>query len=165
MPIPIRGARVREVLLPYLGSNTLGQTALTDHATEALRRFSPHQDSIEALAQRLADMLFGELYACLGPRMTLQLDDGRLARVLVADIPDIADGLLGVLFDSLPDSEVTLDMIRDYALRATSLSAMRALLTRFGDLQSPEEEAILRRIIRDNYPPERYRDWLPTERT
>ena len=160
MPIPIRAARVREVLLPWLGTEALGQTGLAERAAEALRRFSPHQDSLEALAQQLADMLFSELYACLGPRMTLRLDDGRQARILVADIPDLADSVLGVLFDSLPDNENTLAMIRDYALHATSLSAMRALLTRFSAAQSPEEQAILRRIIRDNYPPERYQGWL-----
>lgn len=160
MPIPIREDRVREVLLPHLGSRTLDQTALTERAAKALRSFSPHAQPLQELAQQLADMLFGDLYACLGPRMTLQLDDGRQARIRVADIPDLADSLLGVLFDSLPDSEATLNLMRDYALRATSLSAMRTLLLRFGVLQSPEEQAILRRIIRDNYPPERYQDWL-----
>ena len=160
MPIPIREARVREILLPCLGSRTLDQTALTGRVTEELRHFNPAQDTLEELAQRLCDMLFSVLYACLGPRMTLTLDDGRQARVLVADIPDLADNVLGVLFDSLPDSEVTLSLLRDYAMRATSLAAMRALLLRFGVAQSPEEQAILRRVIRDNYPPERYQDWL-----
>lgn len=160
MPVPITAARVREALVPYLGSQTLDQTALADHATEALRHFNSDQQPLEELAQQLADMLFGDLYACLGPRMTLRLDDGRQARILVADIPDLADSILGVLFDSLPDTESTLLMMRDYAMHATSLSAMRTLLTRFGVVQSPDEQAILRRIIRDNYPPERYQAWL-----
>ena len=160
MPIPISQTRMQELLLPYLGSQTLDQTQLAEQMTEALRHFDPRQDTLEELAQRLSDTLFGNLYACLGPRMTLLLDDGRQARVLVADIPDLADRLLGALFDSLPDSEVTLNLLRDYAMRATSLSAMRALLLRFGAFQSPEEQTILRRVIRDNYPPERYQDWL-----
>ena len=160
MPIPIRTARVREELLPYLGSETLRQSSAAEHAAEALRTFDPHQRTLEELAQRLSDMLFSDLYACLGPRMTLRLDDGRQARGLVADIPDLADSLLGVLFDSLPDDDITLRLLRDYALHATSLSAMRALLQRFSDSQSPAEQAILRRIIRDNYPPERYQAWL-----
>lgn len=160
MPIPIREARVREALLPYLGSRALDQTALAQRATETLRHFSPCEQTLQELAQQLADMLFGDLYACLGPRMTLTLDDGRQVRILVADIPDLADSVLSALFDSLPDDDVTLDLVRDYALRATSLSAMRALLTRFAASQSPEEQVILRRIIRDNYPPERYQDWL-----
>ena len=160
MPMPIREARVREALRPYLGTQTLDQTALAKRATEVLRHFSPHAQTLTELAQQLCDMLFCDLYACLGPRMTLTLDDGRQARVLVASIPDLADIILGVLFDSLPDSEVALALTRDYALRATSLSAMRALLTRFQAYQSPEEQAILRRIIRDNYPPECYQDWL-----
>ena len=160
MPIPISEGRVRKVLLPYLGSQTLTQTALAERVTEALRHYAPYDQPIQELAQRLSDMLFGDLYACLGPRMTLTLDDGRQARVLVADIPDLTDSVLGVLFDSLPDSQITLNLLRDYALHATSLSAMRALLTRFQVAQAPEEQAILHRIIRDNYPPERYQDWL-----
>ena len=160
MPIPIREARIREVLLPCLGSRTVDRTALAGQATATLRDFSPSEHSLPELAQRLCDMIFSQLYACLGPRMTLTLDDGRSSRILVASIPDLADDLLGVLFDSLPDNDVTLGLIRDYALRATSLSAMRALLTRFSAVQSPEEQAILHRIIRDNYPPERYQDWL-----
>lgn len=160
MPMPIRAARVREALLPYLGSRTLDQTAFSERAAEALRNFAPGDQTLQELAQRLSDMLFSDLYACLGPRMTLTLDDGRQARILVADIPDLADSVLSVLFDSLPDSQVTLNLLRDHALRATSLSAMRALLTRFQVAQSPEEQAILRRIIRDNYPPQRYQDWL-----
>lgn len=160
MPIPIRGARVREVLLPHLGTETLNQSSAAEHAAELLRRFSPHQQPLDDLARQLTDALFNDLYACLGPRMTLRLDDGRPARVRVADLPDLADSLLGVLFDSLPDNGLTLSLLRDYALHATSLSAMRTLLLRFGSAHSPEEQAILKRIIRDNYPPDRYADWL-----
>lgn len=161
MPIPIRTARVREALAPQLGTATLSRTTVAEQAAELLRQFSPHQQTIESLSQRLCEMLFGELYACLGPHMTLQLDDGRQARIRVADLPDLADSALGVLFESLPGSDETLHLLRDYAMRTTSLAAMRALLIRFAERQSPDERAILTRIIRDNYPPERYAAWLP----
>ena len=160
MSIPIRTALVRQARLPRLGTETLDQTAAADHAAETLRRFDPYRQPLEELAQALSDGLFSDLYAALGPRMTLRLDDGKLSRIRVADIPDLADSALLVLFDSLPASDSTLHLLRDYAMRATSLSAMRALLTRFSSRQSPEEQAILRRVIRDNYPPERYAGWL-----
>lgn len=160
MPIPIRTARVREALMPFLGTEALIQAPIAEHAAEALRHFSPHHQQPEELAPQLCDMLFSDLYACLGPRMTVQLDDGRQVRIRMADIPDLADCVLGVLFDSLPESDETLRLLRAYAMQTTSLAAMRALLTRFQNRQSPEELAILRRIIRDNYPPERYDFWL-----
>lgn len=160
MSIPIKEARVRTVLLPQLGTQTIDQTALAEQTTQILRDFAFRHQSLEELTKQLTDTIFSALYTHLGPRMTLTLDSGRQIRVHMAEIPDLADSLLGVLFDSFPDSEATLSLLRDYALRATSLSAMRALLTRFSAVQSPEEQAILRRIIRDNYPPERYEDWL-----
>lgn len=160
MSILIRTSLVREALLPCLGTETLNRTAAADHAAEMLRRFDPYRQALEDLALELSNSLFSDLYAALGPRMTLRLDDGRLSRIRMADIPDLADSVLSVLFDSLPGDDVTLRLLRDYAMRATSLSAMRALLLRFGSRQSPEEQAILRRVIRDNYPPERYAGWL-----
>lgn len=160
MPVPIRTDQVREALLPFLGTQVLIGTPVAEHAAEALRGFAPFQQPLEELHQRLCQLLFDELFACLGHRMTLQLDDGRLARIRMDDIPDLADSVLGVLLDSLPVSQATLDLLRDYAMRATSLSAMRALLTRYGRYQSPDEQAIIRRVIRDNYPPERYQGWL-----
>ncbi|MCH5287562.1 MAG: hypothetical protein J1E43_09075 [Christensenellaceae bacterium] len=160
MPIAIRTAQVREALLPFLGTDVLAQTALAEQAAEALRRFVPHHQPLEALQEQLCRLLFDELYAHLGQRMTLRLDNGQLVRVRVADIPDLADSVLGVLLDSLPENQSTLDLLRGYAMQTTSLSAMRALLLRFGSCQSPDEQAILRRIIRDNYPPERYAAWL-----
>lgn len=160
MPIAIRTAQVREALEPFLGTEVLAQTAMAEHAAEALRRFMPHQQPLEALAEQLCRLIFDDLYAHLGQRMTLRLSDGRQVRVRMADIPDLADSVLGVLLDSLPENQATLDLVRTYAMQTTSLSAMRALLLRFGSCQSPDEQAILRRIIRDNYPPERYAAWL-----
>ena len=161
MPIPIRTAQVREALRPFLGTETLTQTSVAEHAAEALRRFVPHHQPLGALHEQLCRLIFDDLYAFLGQRMTLRLDDGRQTRIRMADIPDLADSVLGVLFDRLPDDPLTLGLLRDHAMQTTSLSAMRALLTRFGAQHSPDELVILRRIIRDNYPPERYAAWLP----
>ena len=160
MPIPIRTARVREVLLPHLGTDMLDQAAVAERVAEVLRRYAPYRQPLEELSRQLTDLLFSDLYARLGPRMTLRLDDGRQARIRVADLPDLADEALGVLFESLPDNEATLHLLRDYAMHTTSLAAMRALLQRFASQHAPEEQALLRRIIRDNYPPERYSGWL-----
>ena len=160
MPFPVRTARVREALAPFLGADTPACAAASEQAAEVLRRFVPYQQPLEELTRQLNDALFGVLYACLGPRMTLSFSDGRQVRIRMADIPDLSDCVLGVLIESLPTSQATLDLLRDHAMRETSLSALRALLTRFDRYHSPEEQALMRRVVRDNYPPERYADWL-----
>ena len=160
MPMPVRKALVQEALAPFLGADTPACAAAAEQAAEVLRRFTPYQQPLEDLTRRLQDTLFGALYACLGPHMTQRLGDGRQVRIRMADLPDLADSVLGVLIDALPNSQATLDLLRDYAMRETSLSALRALLLRFSRYQSPEEQALMRRVIRDNYPPERYADWL-----
>lgn len=160
MPVPIRTDQVREALLPFLGPQLLAGTPMAERASEVLRGFIPFQQPLEELHQHLCQLLFDGLFACLGHRMTFRLDDGRLIRIRMDDIPDLADTVLGVLLESLPVSQSTLDLLRDYAMRATSLSTLRVLLTRFGRYQSPDEQAIIRRVVRDNYPPERYQSWL-----
>lgn len=146
----VRAEAVREALRPRLGAALLAQMSLAGEIAETLRRFTPGRDDPEALHRRLCDMIFGGLYALLGPRMSVRLDDGRQVRVLMEDIPTLADAAMGALFDSLPADADTLAFLREYAMRAPSPAAMRALLTRFPDRLPGEEQALLRRILRDS---------------
>ena len=79
------------------------------------------------------------------------------------DLPDIADAVLGVLFDGMTVYSVNYQTLKDYSLRTGSLSAMRVLYQQYDDFQSPEEKALMARIIRDNHPRERYASWLKDE--
>ena len=161
MPIEIRKEQVREALFPLLGAEVLDRTDIVAHAEDMLRRFTPFQQHLPDLEKKLKETMFNDLYGYLGARMTLRRGDGQQVRIRVSDLPDLADSAMGVLFDGLPDNVETLQLLREYAMYTTSLSAMRALLQRFGSHQALSEQALLRRIIRDNYPPERYADWLP----
>ena len=92
--------------------------------------------------------------------MAVRLDDGRLLRVRMQDLPDVADAAMGALFEGMTVYSVNYQTLKDYSLRTGSLSAMRVLYLRYGAFQPPEEKALMARIIRERYPRERYAAWL-----
>lgn len=154
---------VKCVLRPYLGSDLVDGTAIAEEAAHVLRSYAPYRDTLEDLAQRLSNVLFDVLYSVLGPRMTVRLDGGELIRIRMQDLPDIADAVLGALFDSMTVYSVNFQTLKDYSLRTGSLSAMRVLYQKYDDFQSAEEKELMARIIRDNHPPFLYESWLKGE--
>lgn len=163
MPVAISTYSVKCALRPYLGSDMVDGTPIAEEAAHALRSFAPYKDTLEDLAQRVANALFDVLYSTLGPRMTLRLDSGDMVRIHMQDLPDVADAVLGVMFDGMTVYSVNYQTLKDYSLRTGSLSAMRVLYQKYDDFQSPEEKALMARIIRDNHPAERYQSWLKDE--
>lgn len=160
MPIPIRTASVQQALIPRLGSALMMNTSLAEHIANALRGFSAYKSTLEELAEQVLERLEHDLYAILGPSMTIRLDDGRLYTIRQNDLPELADDVMGVLFDAMticPENEAAL---KYYAMQQTSLAALRVLLIKYDKSQSEQEKLIMRRIVRDNYPPERYCQWL-----
>ncbi len=160
MPASVSTYDVKCSLRPYLGTELLTATSLAEDVAHVLRSYAPYKESLEQLAQRVADALFSGLYAALGPQMTLRLDGGAMARIHMQDIPDVADAALGVLFDGMTVYSVSFQTLKDYSLRTGSLSAMRVLYQKYDDFQSPEEKALMAQIIRDSHPRARYAAWL-----
>lgn len=160
MPVAITTYSVKCVLRPYLGSDLVDGTPIADEAVHVLRSYAPYRDTLEELAQRLSNVLFDGLYSVLGPRMTVRLDGGELIRIRMQDLPDVADAVMGALFDSMTVYSVNFQTLKDYSLRTGSLSAMRVLYQKYDDFQSREEKALMARIIRDNHPPFLYESWL-----
>lgn len=154
---------VKCVLRPYLGSDLVDGTPIAEEAAHVLRSYAPYRDTLEDLAQRLSNVLFDVLYSVLGPRMTVRLDGGEVIRIRMQDLPDIADAVLGALFDTMTVYSVNFQTLKDYSLRTGSLSAMRVLYQKYDDFQSGEEKELMARIIRDNHPPFLYESWLKSE--
>lgn len=163
VPVAIRTEQVRKALRPRLGSDIVDATDVADCAADVLRAYAPYRDTLEQLAERMGNALFGSLYRTLGPRMTVRLDQGDMVRIRLQDLPEVADDAMGALFESLTVYSVSYDLLKEYSMRSGSLSAMRVLYQRYDDFQSPEEKRIIARIVRDRYPAARYRDWLPPE--
>lgn len=163
MPAAVTTYSVKCVLRPYLGSDMVDATPIAEEAAHVLRSYAPYRDTLEELAQRLSNVLFDVLYSVLGPRMTVRLDGGEIIRIRMQDLPDVADAVLGALFDSMTVYSVNFQTLKDYSLRTGSLSAMRVLYQKYDDFQSKEEKALMARIIRDNHPPFLYESWLKDE--
>lgn len=163
MPVAISTYSVKCALRPYLGSDLVDGTPVAEETAHVLRSYAPYKDTLEDLAQRVANVLFDVLYSVLGPRMTVRLDHGALVRIRMQDLPDVADAAVGVMFDGMTVYSVNYQTLKDYSLRTGSLSAMRVLYQKYDDFQSADEKALMARIIRDNHPRERYENWLKDE--
>lgn len=162
MPVAIRTQSVRDALRPRLGSAMVEGCDVADRAAAVLRGYAPYRDTLEDLAERLCNVLFDCLYGMLGPGMTVRLDDGRMQRIHMRELPDIADDVLGALFEAMTVYSVSYNNLKAYAMRTGSLSAMRVLYQQYDEFQTAEEKAIIARILRDNAP-DRAAAWLGDE--
>lgn len=160
MPVAIQTDKVREALRPRVGSDMVDGTDIVERVAHTLRSYAPYRDTLEDLADQISNVLFDCLYAVLGPSMTVRLDGNRLTRIRIHDLPDLADDVLGVYFESMPVYSVSYTTLKDYSLRTGSLNAIRVLYQRYDAFQSPEEKALMARIVRDRFPKERYSAWL-----
>ena len=156
----VRTADVAAALTPLLGARFVENTPLCQRAAEVLCRHDPLKTPLEDLYPRLRDVIFGALYDALGHGMLLQLENGVRLRLRLRDVDTLTDEALGVLLDALPSAVLTLSCLRDYAMQTGSLSAMRVLLQRYGHALPAMERDMLKRIIRENHPADRYQAWL-----
>lgn len=156
----IEARQLQEALCPRLGTGLACAPGFTDAALALLRGFSWPRDSFEALAAALEQALFNAIYERLGPGMSARMDDGSYRRIKLAEMPDAADDVMGVLFDALKVYSVHCDAIYAYCMKTGSFSAMRCLYLRYEALMSPEERQTLARIIRGSFPAERWRGFL-----
>ena len=152
MAYPIRTSEIRRVLQPVLGERLTRETALCEHAAETLRRHQPGRETPEMLRRLLKERIFADLYELLGYQMLLQMENGAVRRILLRDVDFMVDECMGVLMDVMQPPEITLEVLRAYAMEEGSLAAMRVLLERFGTQLPAMEREMLQRIIRENHP-------------
>lgn len=163
MPVAIQTDKVREALRPRVGSDIVKTTDIVERVAHILRSYAPYRDTLEDLADQVSNTLFDCLYGALGPSMTVHLDDGQTTRIHIHDLPDLADDVLGAYFESMTVYSVSYATLKDYSLRTGSLNAIRVLYQNYDAFQSPEEKALMARIVRDRFPTERYSAWLHDE--
>ena len=112
--------------------------------------YQPRREDRSVFLARLKDRIFGGIYDYLGSAMLLQLEDGRVRRIMLEAIDYLADLCGGLALMALPSGEVTLEMLRQLAMGNGSLGAMYALLRRYGDALPAMERDTLARILREN---------------
>lgn len=153
--------QVADVLRPWLGDDFLAAVpALCARAGEMLSAYSPGRDSLTRLCESLDSLLFLTVRDATAERMTVRLRDGTLVRVQVADFAVMADDLMYLLFGAFPLDARHLMLLREYSVRTSSLSAIRALYTRYAEYETPAELDALARVARACHPAFRWRAWL-----
>ncbi|MHC1786074.1 MAG: hypothetical protein AB9880_03285 [Christensenellales bacterium] len=152
-----------QILRPWLGSAFIAaQAAMIERVSLRLDCFQPGRDSLALTAQDIDSLLFMAVRDGTAGRMILPMDTGQLIRVKVADFAVMADELLYLLLMKLPRDEPCFRLIRDYSIRAGSLSALRALCLLYQDFQSTQEYSTVLRVIKTCHPAFRWRGWLNT---
>ena len=175
MAIIIRPEDLRTALEPMLGTQFvlatpicgdaayclyLSATPLCGDAADCLRHYAPSCMTLDDMYARVRECIFGCLYDALGQSMVLTLESGVRLRLRLKDVDTLADAALGVLLDALPGAQLPLEFLRGYALDSGLLCAMRVLLQRYGAVLPSLERDMLKRIIKENHPADRYASWL-----
>ncbi len=160
MSVSIRPEGVRVALEPLLGTRFVTGTPLCENAARCLGLYAPARMTLDDMFSKVRECIFGDLYNALGPGMLLTLENGVRLRLRMMDIDTLADEALGILMDALPGDLLPLEFLRSYALQSGRLCAMRVLLQRYGAVLPSLEREMLARIIRENFPADRYAAWL-----
>lgn len=153
-------AQVMVVLKPWLGAPLLqALSPLYGDIAARLSGFSIRREG-DALAEELDSLLFRAVREATHGRMLAQLEDGSFVRIRLEDFSAMADELMLLAFDEFPVDGAHLLFLRDYSMRHASLSALRALYTRFAALQTPQELSAIASVAKSCHPPFRWRQWL-----
>ncbi len=147
---------LRPWLGPYL-TETLSPL-MADLAVR-LNGFSVKRD-IGQMTDELDRLLFNAVRVATRGALLILLEDGTWVRVRLEDFAAMADELMLLPFMELPADESHLHELRDYSMHHPSLSALRALYTRFACLQTREELNAIASVAKSCYPAFRWREWL-----
>lgn len=141
---------VLKVMTPVLGERFARGTGLDAQIAQVLAAWQPRREERSVFLARLKDRIFGGIYSYLGSAMLLQLEDGRVRRVLLGDVDYLVDVCFGVLLCAMPPCDIAAEELRQMAMGEGSLGAMRALLLRCGDTMPDMERETYRRILLEN---------------
>lgn len=153
--------RIAQTLLPWLGDELLRRMPRT--LTEAQRRmsmFTAERDDPAELAHSLEGLMYTAVRKETDAAFLITLDDGSRVRMEADDFSVIADELMWLLFEQFPIDARHLMLLRDYSMKVSSLSAIRALYERYREYETNDELKALRRVARGSYPRFRWQSWL-----
>ena len=156
--------QVAQTLVPWLGSAFLScQESMCAQAAWLMYTWQPQRESLAHLVQQLDNLLFMAVHGHTQGRMALEMDNSQLIRLRTGDFAMMADELLYLQLEKMERNSYHQAIIREYAMRSGSLSALRALYLLYRDLQTPEETDTLRRVITACHEPWRTQQWLEAE--
>ena len=155
---------IAQTLRPWLGDELVNRMPRV--LTEAQRRlstFTAGRDDLAELEQSLEGLMYTAVRRETGAAFLVTLEETEPRpnwEVEPDDFAVIADELMWLLFERFPIDARHLMLLRDYSMRASSLSAIRALYLRFREYETLDELKALRRVARGSYPAYRWQSWL-----
>ena len=156
--------QVFHLLSPWLGSALLQvRPQIVKETHRRLNAFVSARDKAAELRDGLEGFLYSSVQSATEGDMRILLDSGSVVRMESGDFPMLADELLYLIFCQFPTDAHHLMLLRDFSLRENSLSAIRALYTRFADYETEEERQTLARVARESHPAFRWRTWLEAD--
>ena len=114
----------------------------------------------DELASWLDSTLFLAVRKATAGSMLAALPDGTAVRIRLEDFAVMADELLFLVFAAFPPDEHHYLLLREYSMHSSSLSALRALYTRFAAWQTDEELRAIAAVAKSCHPAFRLRGWL-----
>jgi len=156
----IRADAVAAVLRPWLGAAFIAGCDICERAAVLMSGFDSANGSLEGLAADLNALVFRTLRSGTRGDMRVLLDDGRVIRVRLDDVDQMADEALYLALRCLPRSAWQYARLRQFAMTHESLSALRALYVDFTSFQTEDELRLIARTARSCHPPYRWRGWL-----
>ena len=163
MAMPVTTGEVERALRPWLGSLFLSSNTLAETVMERLSAYAPYRQSLESLRDELETLLLTKLTGLTNRSLTVILDNYHSRRLGRAEMADMTDDLMGIIFDKLTPFSANFIKLNDYSMRVQSINALRVLYQKYASYYKPEELAFMISIIRTVYPPERYERWLKNE--
>ena len=160
MAMPVSKAEVERVLRPWLGTLFLSSCNLGDILTEKLSAYAPYRQTLEELYAEVETLLITKLNGLTNGSLTVILDNYHSRRLSKAVIAEIADDLMGIIFDKLTPFSANFIKLNDYSMRNPSLNALRVLYQKYPSYYSPDEFAFMVSVIKGVYPEEKWKSWL-----
>lgn len=160
MAMPVERDEVERVLRPWLGTLFLSANPLCDWLTDRMSAYAPYRQTLESLRDELEVLLITKLNSLTNGSLTVILDNYRSLRLGKAQIAEITDDLMGLIFDKLTPFSANFIKLNDYSMRVPSLNALRVLVQKYASYYSAEEFAFMVGIIKSVYPKEKYQAWL-----
>lgn len=140
--------RVEAMLRMALGDALLANAPELVYAVnQSLVRFMRTPATLAQLLAQIDSAVFNAVYTGSGRTMVVTLNDGRRVRVTGAFIHDLADRLLALAYEDLPESSSVRDALYDFA-REGSFAAMRELVRRFP--MDGQERAYYVQVLTEN---------------
>ena len=141
----IRKEDVTIILAACFGSDTDPNGEETQEITYILRLWIPGIP-LEQLNEVLQNSLIRHLRRVLGSQLLIR-DGIRWRRIRTSDLEDAADRLIGLVLTALPENVSNYELVREWAFRSGSISAMECLTKRFTNCQTPEEQATITKVL------------------